>query len=498
MPIPTLPPSQPSTPVRERGPAAATENDTFDGRIPFLLIAAVAAFIAGTTRSVAGRPSWLDRLLRRVDEEVPRPTRPDTPPPNPEDPTYQFWLSASPWQRAFWDAYNWAPFGMEIHHLIEQQIFRDYPGVFEQAERDFFTNLRGIYKSVAPRIHQGRLREAWNAVYRFLMASGVMPENPQAMSGPEALALRRELLFWAVVIDILLGDQMNPEPVILDDPEFTDILRSLGVSEADIAKFRDLTPEQRVELLQIILDALNGQSRDYRDYFPAAQLPAPWELSDPDPGQEQRYPTAPPSAADDPTIPPNQPTTPEPSDKPELEAPSQPDVPGWLPPPPQGYHWERGTNGYGWLLVPEVPYAPIPPNLPAAPPGYYWYTGYGTAYLVPNISPSGWPDPPYGYRWEGFGSGYVLIPYPGFSTAPSTRPPAPTGMYWAQNADGFWGLFPYPELNPPQQQPPSQPGPSTAPGDKPSEDSPLFPGTPPGIVPGIPGILPGVPIPVVP
>ncbi|MBF6136406.1 hypothetical protein IU501_25820 [Nocardia otitidiscaviarum] len=166
---------------------------------------------------------------------------------------------------------------------------------------------------------------------------------------------------------------------------------------------------------------------------------------------------------------------------------------------PHGYRWE--FDGYGWILVPEIPYAPIPPEIPAAPPGWHWYLGYGTAYLVPNITPPSLPDPPYGYTWEPWGSGYILLPYAdyGFPQAPSSRPEAPPGMYWAQNGDGFWGLFPQPV--PEQPQVPSQPGQGdtpSAPGEQPApEDDPSLPGIPgvPGIVPEIPPI---VPVPVLP
>lgn len=53
-----------------------------------------------------------------------------------------------------------------VHHAVEQQVLKRYPGLFTEAEIHSLNNLRGIPKSIHPDLHLSKLRRAWNEFYR--------------------------------------------------------------------------------------------------------------------------------------------------------------------------------------------------------------------------------------------------------------------------------------------------------------------------------------------
>ena len=53
-----------------------------------------------------------------------------------------------------------------VHHAIEQQVLRRFPGLFTRAEIDALDNLRGIPKAVNNTLHLSDIRRAWNEFYR--------------------------------------------------------------------------------------------------------------------------------------------------------------------------------------------------------------------------------------------------------------------------------------------------------------------------------------------
>jgi RHS repeat-associated protein len=80
-----------------------------------------------------------------------------------------------------------------VHHGIEQQVLRRYPGRFTEAEIHSLENLRGIPKSHNPDVHLSEIRRQWNAFYR---------EFPNAS--------RESILEKAAEIDSLFGPQFTP------------------------------------------------------------------------------------------------------------------------------------------------------------------------------------------------------------------------------------------------------------------------------------------------
>jgi hypothetical protein len=52
-----------------------------------------------------------------------------------------------------------------VHHAVEQQVLKRYPGLFTEAEIHSLKNLRGIPKSINPDFHLSKIRRAWNDFY---------------------------------------------------------------------------------------------------------------------------------------------------------------------------------------------------------------------------------------------------------------------------------------------------------------------------------------------
>jgi hypothetical protein len=80
-----------------------------------------------------------------------------------------------------------------VHHAVEQQILKRYPGLFTEAEIHSLRNLRGIPKTVNPDLHLSQIRRAWNEFYRT-----------------HASPSRRQVLDFASVLDARFGVTFQP------------------------------------------------------------------------------------------------------------------------------------------------------------------------------------------------------------------------------------------------------------------------------------------------
>ncbi|WP_018349385.1 polymorphic toxin-type HINT domain-containing protein [Longispora albida] len=81
-----------------------------------------------------------------------------------------------------------------VHHAIEQQVLRRYPGLFSPAEIHSLQNLRGIPKgTVNNRAHLSEIRKLWNGFYDS-------HPNPS----------RKEVLDFATHVDDSLGNFFKP------------------------------------------------------------------------------------------------------------------------------------------------------------------------------------------------------------------------------------------------------------------------------------------------
>ena len=80
-----------------------------------------------------------------------------------------------------------------VHHAVEKQILKQYPGLFQLEEVQSFENLRGIPSSLNRKLHLSEIRMRWNSFYK-------RNRNPT----------REDVLRYAAAIDSDLGGGFNP------------------------------------------------------------------------------------------------------------------------------------------------------------------------------------------------------------------------------------------------------------------------------------------------
>ena len=70
------------------------------------------------------------------------------------------------YRETFFAAYPHLRGKVWVHHAVEQQVLKKYPGLFTEAELHSLKNLRGVPKSVNAEVHLGKIRREWNEFYR--------------------------------------------------------------------------------------------------------------------------------------------------------------------------------------------------------------------------------------------------------------------------------------------------------------------------------------------
>lgn len=81
-----------------------------------------------------------------------------------------------------------------VHHAVEQQIMKRYPGLFTVEELNSLFNLRGIPKTINSELHLRQLRKDWTTFYNH---------NPSAA--------RQQIIDYKNMLDIKYGDQFTPK-----------------------------------------------------------------------------------------------------------------------------------------------------------------------------------------------------------------------------------------------------------------------------------------------
>ncbi|MCP3944984.1 MAG: hypothetical protein GY710_26390 [Desulfobacteraceae bacterium] len=81
-----------------------------------------------------------------------------------------------------------------VHHAVEQQTLKRYPGVVSKSEIHSLENLRGIPKNINSEVHLSKIRKAWNRFYK---------QNSSPM--------KQQLLDKATEIDTKFGSQFKPK-----------------------------------------------------------------------------------------------------------------------------------------------------------------------------------------------------------------------------------------------------------------------------------------------
>ncbi|HEX5750903.1 MAG TPA: hypothetical protein VFZ09_32055 [Archangium sp.] len=75
-------------------------------------------------------------------------------------------VASTNYRETFFEAHPGLRGKVLVHHSIEQQVLKKYPGLFTEAEIHSLKNLRGVPKSINPDLHLSKLRRAWNDFYR--------------------------------------------------------------------------------------------------------------------------------------------------------------------------------------------------------------------------------------------------------------------------------------------------------------------------------------------
>lgn len=73
---------------------------------------------------------------------------------------------AKSYARRFYDAHPGTEGNVVVHHSIEQQIERRYPGMFTKEEIHDLASLRGIPKDINGPLHLSNIRRLWNGFYK--------------------------------------------------------------------------------------------------------------------------------------------------------------------------------------------------------------------------------------------------------------------------------------------------------------------------------------------
>jgi RHS repeat-associated protein len=97
------------------------------------------------------------------------------------------------YKKTFFDANPDAKGNVVVHHAVEQQVQKRYPGLVSDSQMHSLENLRGIPKSINSDVHLSKIRKEWNRFYR----SNAKPSQQQ-------------LLDKATEIDNKFGSQFNP------------------------------------------------------------------------------------------------------------------------------------------------------------------------------------------------------------------------------------------------------------------------------------------------
>ncbi len=111
----------------------------------------------------------------------------------------RFGTSTSPnYQQTWSNAHpEYSDRGVVVHHAVEQQVLKKYPGIVSESEMHSLDNLRGIPQEVNREVHLQETRRVWNDFYRRMEELGRPPT-------------RQELLDQASVIDDNLGHYFLP------------------------------------------------------------------------------------------------------------------------------------------------------------------------------------------------------------------------------------------------------------------------------------------------
>jgi len=70
------------------------------------------------------------------------------------------------YRKKFFKAHPKVKGNVIVHHAVEQQVLKRYPGLFTKKEIHSIKNLRGIPKQLNSGLHLSEIRKSWNGFYK--------------------------------------------------------------------------------------------------------------------------------------------------------------------------------------------------------------------------------------------------------------------------------------------------------------------------------------------
>ena len=85
------------------------------------------------------------------------------------------WVHNANYRETFFDEHPHLRGQVRVHHAVEQQIDRLFPGMYTQVEIHAIENLRGIPNPINSKFHLSQIRRIWNSFYRRYDPNVIMP-----------------------------------------------------------------------------------------------------------------------------------------------------------------------------------------------------------------------------------------------------------------------------------------------------------------------------------
>jgi len=91
------------------------------------------------------------------------------------------------YKKVFFDAFPALKGKVVVHHAVEQQVWKKWPGLFDDAFKNSLDNLRGIPKTINSDLHLSKIRIEWNKFYKKFDNANIIPTKEQVLEYAKAI-----------------------------------------------------------------------------------------------------------------------------------------------------------------------------------------------------------------------------------------------------------------------------------------------------------------------
>ena len=95
----------------------------------------------------------------------------------------------------FFKAFPWLKGKVVVHHAVEQQVLKKWPGLFDKEFMHSLDNLRGIPNNLNNTLHLSSIRKEWNKFYKKFDDAGLIPTKQQVLDYANAVDKKYGKLF---------------------------------------------------------------------------------------------------------------------------------------------------------------------------------------------------------------------------------------------------------------------------------------------------------------